>query len=282
MLNIQQLFIKKLAPPAFFLALFFFQVPALCAQVQLAGSLVRQVKVAPGNETQGRIIVSNPSDQAQTAKVYLTDYQSFADGTTRYGEAGLQPRSNAAWVHLIPREQVVPPRGTASFHYIIRVPEHELTGTYWSMLMVEPVASEKLAPPAPAGRSQVGIRTITRTGVHLVTHIGDSGERDLRFISRRLEQEEDRLALLLELENTGQRYLNLLVWAELFAQDGTSLGRFDAGRRGLYPGSSARLRADLAGVPPGAYQALVVADNGDEHIFGARFEMNIPGPDKSP
>lgn len=226
----------------------------------------------------------NAGGEPRVARVYLTGYQSFADGTTIYGEPGLQPRSNATWLHIVPAEQEIPAGGTASFHFIVRVPEDDaLSGTYWSMLMIEPVAPEQLAPPAPGeGRARVGIRTVTRIGIQIATHILGTGRRDLRFAGREIEREEGRVFLRLDLENTGERYLNLAVWVELFDADGVSIGRFDAGRRGLYPGSSARLRADFTGVPPGAYQALVVADNGDEHVFGARYDLEIPVPEPTP
>lgn len=251
------------------------------ASVQVVGGLSRRLTLAPGEEGQGRVLVHNPGARAQLVRAYLTDYQTFADGTTRYGEPGRQARSNAPWVHLIPAEQVVGPGGSASFHFVVRVPADDtLNGTHWSMLMLEPVAPETLEPPGAAGGpARVGIRTVTRTGIHLVTHLPDPGVRDLRFAAREVEAGDGGLFLRLDLENTGESALNLTVWAELFDAEGVSLGRFDAGRRGLYPGSSARVRVPLGGVPPGSYQALLVADNGDEHVFGARYELEIPGPE---
>jgi hypothetical protein len=263
------------------LLLFCVAAPAVSAQIHVVGGLTRHLQVASGEEVQGRVIVRNTSAEARVARAYLTDYQSFADGTTRYGDAGLQPRSNAGWVHIVPGEQTVPAGGSAFFHFIVRVPEDDtLTGTYWSMLMVEPVAPETLAPPSPEkDRAQVGIRTLTRTGIHIATHIRDTGLRLLRFADRELEQVDDRLFLRLDLENTGERLLTLMVWAELFDEGGVSIGRFDAGRLGLYPGSSGRLRVALSDVPPGKFQALIVADNGDEHVFGARYDLEIPAPE---
>jgi hypothetical protein len=252
------------------------------AEIHVVGGLSRFMQAKPGEEVQGRIIVRNTASEPRVARVYLTDYRSSADGTTHYGKAGQQPRSSAGWVHIMPREQEIPARGTASFHYIVRLPADDaLTGTYWSMLMVEPVAPEKLAPPAPKSeQARVGIRTVTRTGIHLATQIGDTGRRDLRFAARQLERVDGEPFLRLDLENTGERLLRLTVWAELFDQGGVSVGRFDAGRQGLYPDSSARLRVPLAGVPPGNYQALIVADNGDEHVFGARYDLEIPATEQ--
>lgn len=249
-----------------------------CAQVDVMGALSRRHTLSAGSEVQGKVLVRNAGDQEQMVKVYLTGYQTTADGRTSYADPADCPRSNAAWVHLTPAEQVVPARGTASFHYIIRVPEDDrLTGTYWSMLMVHPEPMQAYQPPAPgAGKAQVGIRSVTRIGIHLITHIGQSGSRALRFLDRRFEITADRAVLKLSLENSGERHLSLEIWAELFDAQGVSIGRFPAGRHGLYPGSAICVPIDFTGIPAGPYQALVVADNGDENVFGARYDLEIP------
>jgi hypothetical protein len=261
------------------LVLFFFLAPAASAQIHVVGGLTRQVKLSPGEQAQGRIIVHNSSNENRVARAYLTDYQSFADGTVRYGEAGKLSRSNAGWVHIVPREVNVPAGGNASFHFIVRVPEDTtLKGTYWSMLMVEPVAPEVLTPPPAQKKNHTAmrIRAITRTGIHIATHIGDTGLRAMRFVSKKIETVGGKLLLNLDIENTGERQLGLTVWAELFDAKGVPIGRFYAGRRGMYPGSSARLRIPLEGVPPGTYRAVIVADNGDDHVFGARYNLHVP------
>ena len=251
---------------------------SLSAQVDVMGALSRRHDLSAGSEVQGRVLVRNAGDQAQMVKVYLTGYQTTADGRTRYADPADSPRSNAAWVHLTPAEQIVPAKGTVSFHYIIRVPDNEqLAGTYWSMLMVQPEPMKAYEPPTPsAGKAQVGIRNVTRIGIHLMTHIGQGGRRELRFIDRRLEIAEGRAVLQLSMENTGERHLSLEVWAELFDAEGVSIGRFSAGRHGLYPGSSTKVAIDFTGIPAGPYQALIVADNGDDHVFGARYKLEIP------
>ncbi len=89
------------------------------------------MELIPGRETRGRIIVRNQGDQARVVRAYLTDYQSAADGTTRYGEPGGHDRSNALWVHIVPQEQTIPAKGAASFNFIVRVPDDPaLSGTY--------------------------------------------------------------------------------------------------------------------------------------------------------
>jgi len=273
---------KKPFLQVFFVLLVFFSlVPAPSAQIHVVGQLTRQMTLSAGGEAQGRILVHNSSSEDRVARAYLTDYLCFADGTVRYGEAGKLPRSNAEWVHIVPRELVVSAGGDACFHFIVRAPEDDtLKGTYWSMLMVEPVAPEVLTPPSARRKDHTAlrIRAITRTGIHITTHIGDTGLRAMRFASRKIERVNGENILSLDIENTGERLLGLTVWAELFKGQGLSIGRFYTGRRGLYPGASARLRIPLEGVPPGKYRALIVADNGDQHVFGARYDLHVLAP----
>lgn len=247
-------------------------------QVHVVGSLRRHMELAQGDERQGEVLVHNPGTRPETVRAYLTGYRATAEGRTFYGDPVAAYRSSASWIHLAPREQEIAPGATASFHYVIRVPRNpELAGSYWSMLMVEPVDPGTLDPPkAETDRTRLGIRTVTRTGIHMATHIGDSGSRDLKFIDRKLVHAGGSPVLQLDIENTGERYLRLALWAELFDGRGLSAGRFEGGGRGLYPADSARVPIKLSGMPPGAYQVLVVADNGDDAVFGARYDLEIP------
>lgn len=253
-------------------------VPSVSAEISVVGALSRNMLLAPGEEAQGRIIVRNKSSRARVVRAILTDYRSLADGTTHYGEAGRLDRSNAPWLHILPREQSIPGNSSAFFTFIVRVPrDQSLAGTYWSMLMVEPVSAAALEPPDDRGRKpRLSIRTTVRTGILLVTHIRGTGQADVRFQKQVLEGTPGRIWLRFDLENTGELYLNLAVWVELFDEKGVSIGRFDAPRQSLFPDNSTRVRVPLSGVPSGAYVALIIADDGGDAVFGARHEIVIP------
>jgi hypothetical protein len=44
-------------------------------------------------------------------------------------------------------------------------------------------------------------------------------------------------------------------------------------RARVYPGTSVRRAIDLTDVPAGAYKALLVADAGDESVYGATYAL---------
>jgi len=255
---------------------------APAAGISVVGGLTRKSRVQPGEKTEGRIIVRNSADVAQEVRVYQTDYLFRADGSNVYGEPGSVDRSNAPWITFTPRQFIVQPKEAASVHYTIQVPsDDKLTGTYWSMMMVQPVAPETLEPPKPEeGKVHIGIRTVVRQAVQMVTHIwsenpGYRGTVDMRFAHKQLVVQDGKRVLQLDLENTGERWLIPMVWAELYDEQGMSIGRFEGGRLRLYPGCSGRFNIDLTEVPRGNYSSLVIADNGDEYVFGARYQLDI-------
>jgi hypothetical protein len=255
------------------------------AGVSVVGSLVREFTLAPGGEARGRVLVSNRSDQPQAVRAYLTDFDPRAGGQG-FPEAGTEVRSNSGWLFLLPAEQVLPPRTTGSVSVVLRVPEAAgMSGTYWSMLMIEGVSPDELAPPATEeGRARVTVRERFRTGVRLTTHVTGGAAAavspSVRFAERELLTTAEGAALRLRLENDGTVGVQLRLWVEVFDHEGYSLGRYSPqmATMTLLPGGSGERHVSLADLPPGTYDCLVIADNEDQNVFGARYQIEIAPP----
>jgi hypothetical protein len=141
----------------FFLFIFLLAADTCLAGVSVIGELARKKTVRPGERYEGVVTVKNRGDTAAEVRLYQTDYLFYADGRNIYGEPGSAPRSNAPWITAGPAQLTVPPKGTSTFHYTVKVPEkNDLKGSFWSLLMVEP-----LAPPS---RRVVSGRSLFLTG----------------------------------------------------------------------------------------------------------------------
>lgn len=252
---------------------------AVCRGGVGVDELSRERTVQPGENYRGTITLRNRDGEPRAVKVYQADYLFFSDGRNVYGGAGSLERSNAGWITFSPRLLDVPPNGSSTVEFAVSVPRDEtLVGTYWSLIMVEELAS---APPSgqsvsPESEAQAGVRQVLRYGIQVVTHIGDTGIRALRFADKTLTVTADgRRTLRADIENTGERALRPYVWVELYDDSGQRFGRFQTDRRRLYPGTSARYTIDLSDAPGGSYLALVVVDNGDEHVFGAQYSLEF-------
>ncbi len=246
------------------------------AAVSVVGGLSHERALEIGKTYQGTIFIKNHGDAPEEVRVYQTDYLFFFDGRNLYGEPGETVRSNALWITFSPRRLRVPAKGRSAVNYTIRVPDDEsLTGTYWSMMMVEGMGKPPEAVEEEKGKIKLGMRQVMRYGIQMVTHIGDTGVRELKFLKTKLLKEEKERILQVDIENIGERWLRPFLWAELYDEEGTYIGRFEGGRLRIYPGTSVRFKVDLSEVPKGIYKALVVADCGGDDVFGATYTLRF-------
>jgi hypothetical protein len=247
------------------------------SDITIVGGLTHERVATPGESYSGVVFIKNIGDEVREAKVYQTDYLFFCDGRSIYGEPGKLPRSNADWIDFSPKRLAVRPKETVPLNYTVHVVNAEgLKGTYWSTLMVEciPKSSPEVSGSTkPEGN--FGIRQVFRYGIQMVTHIGDTGSGKLRFLETKLVKAEEKKTLQVDVENTGERMLRPFLWAELYDQTGSYIGRFEARKLRTYPGTSVRFSVDLSPVPEGTYKALVVADCGGDAVFGATYTLRL-------
>ena len=108
------------------------------SRVAIVGGLTHVRVVTAGETYSGVILLRNIGEEPEEVKVYQADYLFFSDGRNVYGEPGKSARSNANWITLGPKSAMIPGNVILTVHYTINVPDNEtLTGTYWSMFMVE-------------------------------------------------------------------------------------------------------------------------------------------------
>ncbi len=254
-----------------FVFIFFtFLITSSFAGVAVFGSLTRQRTAEPGETYKGSILLENTGANFCKVTIHKNDYLFYADGKNIYGKPGNDPRSNAKWISLSPTIVTIPPKNSVSVYYTVQVPEYSnLKGSYWSMIMVEPTI-EKIKK----GKG-LSIQTLLRYAVQIITNIGETGVSKIEFMDKKLIQKGKKRTLQLDIRNTGERALSPFVWVQLYNKSGLDMGRFKGRQLRIYPDCSVRHKIDLTNVPKGKYKTLVIADNGDENIFGARYDLRI-------
>jgi hypothetical protein len=241
--------------------------------ITVEGELTHEKHALPGETYSSFILVSNSGETQATVRIYQKDYFFSADGSNYYNEPGTGRRSNADWVVFSPKQVVIPAGEKIAVNFTITVPQADtLAGTYWSLVMIEEIP--EIEPEAIAEKT-VGVRTILRYAVQLITHVGDTGVKELRFLGTKLVKTEKGRSLEVSLENVGERLLRPAVYVELFNLNGEKVGKFAAAKRRTYPGTSICQRIDLSDIASGTYKALVVADCGGDDIFGINYTLKI-------
>jgi hypothetical protein len=242
------------------------------AGIMIVGNMTHEKICQSGEVYKGEIIIRNTGDKEEEVRIYQTDYRFFCDGSSEYGEPNSLERSNASWIEFSPQRFRLPAHEQRIIQYRVEVPRRQLKeGTYWSILMVESVP--ELNPDVI--EEGVGITTVMRYGIQMISHLGESGLRQVKFVNTRLLSEDNTRILEVDIENTGERMLRPSVWVEFFHESGKSAGTYEGFAYRVYPGTSVRHRIELAGIEEGDYKALVVADCGDDDIFGINYSIQV-------
>ena len=244
------------------------------AQISINGPLTHEYTVEPGRSYEGSIVVQNSGDEAQEIKAYLRDYFFYSDGRVLYETAGSLPRSNALWMTLSPTQVLVPPKNSVSLHFIVQVPDDAaLNGTYWSIVLVEPISKSSPESSLAETKPTVGLRQIIRYGIQIVTQVGQTGAGEVKFSELKLMSDKGTRTLVADVENTGDRWLKGAFALDLYDSKGAYMGKFEGERKRMYPQTSVRYSVDLVGVASGSYKALIVVDCGGDDVFGVNVNL---------
>jgi hypothetical protein len=243
------------------------------AGIAVEGSLSEESAAQPGDTYRGTLVIRNSGAEPVEVKLYQTDYHFDASGRNDYAALGTLARSNARWIRLGQPQFLIAPGATVHAPYEVRVPDDAtLRGTYWSMVMVEPLAA---AEAAPAPKKGVQLTQVLRYAVQMVTHVGAGAEPELAFTHPASALADGRRQFSIDVANHGERWIRSRFSLELYTADGRAQAKVDGEKIRIYPGTSVRARFDVGDVPPGRYRALVVADGGNEDLYGTELQIEL-------
>jgi hypothetical protein len=248
--------------------------PPAVAEIRVVDSLVHERTSSPGASYTGSILVENTGETPCTIRVYQTDYLYSAEGKNIYGTPGVNPSSNAKWITLSSNWLTIPAKETARVNYEVRIPpNHALKGTYWSMVMVEDADGQPVT--AREDKNAFTLQAKIRYGVQILTNIGNTGTRQIRFLDRKITDHSGQKTLELDIENSGERVLFPLVSVQIYNAGGELIGNFHGRKTRILPTCSVRQKITLPNLLKGNYKALVIVDNGDQFVFGANYDLLI-------
>ncbi|MCS4201835.1 hypothetical protein [Salinibacter ruber] len=250
-------------------------VASSSAQVTVRGPLSQEQEVAPGDTYEGTIVLYNQGDSVRTAEVSLQDYLFNYQGQSQYLDPGSHDRSNAPWIDYGSSTVTIPPEQEANVEYEIQVPDTTSggapTGTYWGMMIVEPLNQNPNAEPTQG----IAVQQVRRYGIQVVTHIQDTGNPSLEILSANLTSEEEQPQLHVDVKNMGTRSDRPSARLELYDESGELAMEQSSSPKRIYPNTSVRYRLDLSDLSPGEYQALLVLESESGRSIGRQFSVNL-------
>ncbi len=267
----------KLSSERFLITILFLLIltPVACANVILNSSLTHKYNVARGGKYNGKIVVANTGSEIVAVKLFKRDYLFNAKGYSSYLQPGTLQRSNGRWIEINRGQVYIPAGAEKEITYSIKVPlGNELTGTYWSMIIVEPVSTDIYKPLTVNKEKEIGVQQHFRYGVQIVTSIGNSGKCNLQFKNPKIIKKNKDYTFLIDCINRGERWLIPLVWLDVYNND-KKINRYYGQKLRIYPGTSVCQQIKIGSIKPGKYKAVLIADGGSSAVFGSRYNLEI-------
>lgn len=260
--------------PILLLLLSFFPFYFAEAGIVVLNGLSHTYKVENGKVYQGKIAIENNGRQSQNVKLFLQDFSYQADGTLSYLPPHSNIKSNAEWIRMNTNLITLKAKEKTEVYYEITVPDHlSEPGSYWSVIMVEPVED-----PKPADGSQgISITSVIRYAIQVITDFhAEKARPDLKFEGIKIEKENGRQFLNIAVANKGNLYCKPTVTIEIYhTSDGRKTGTFSGQAMGILPQTSKSFPIDIGKMPPARYSAVLMATDEDENAFAITTELEI-------
>lgn len=258
-----------------FCLIFIFQCHFLFAGIIVHNGVTHQYNVKGGEVYEGKIVIENTADHPQNVKIFLQDLRYDATGHTYYSKPSTHKTSNAGWIDLETNLLTLEAHEKRAVFYNIRVPDADLkSGSYWSVIMVEP--TENYNPTEKKG--SVTITSVVRYAIQIITdYQAGQLESNLKFKSLNIEELDDKRLLKIAMVNTGKIYCRPTITAELYNRDtGQRVGQFSSLAMGLLPyGNSKTFTIDISKVDPGKYKAVLIATDQENNAFALKVKLQI-------
>lgn len=262
--------IKRILLLTFLLLQFSF----LHAGIVILNGLTHIYKVENGNVYKGKIALENTGNKPQSVKLFLQDFAYKADGTINYTSLHTNNKTNGDWIKLNTNLITLKSKEKTEVYYEITVPRQlSDPGSYWSVIIVEPV--EEIKPSDD--KAGVNITSVVRYAIQIITdYETDKAKPDLKFESVKIEKEDGKQIAKIAIANNGNLYCKPTASIEIYnRKTGERLGSYTSIAMGLLPNTSKSFYIDISKVPADQYRAVIIATDEDENAFALNVELEV-------
>lgn len=253
---------------------FMLQFAFLHAGIVVLNGLTHSYKIENGKVYKGKIAIENTGSTPQNVKLFLQDFTYHADGTFNYTELHTNNRTNGNWIKLNTNLVTLKGKEKTEVFYEITVPNQALDpGSYWSVIIVEPVDDIKPSDNKPG----VNITSVVRYAVQVITDIEtEKAKPDLKFENVKVEKEEGKQTVKIAIANNGNLYCRPTASIEIYhRKTGKKIGTFSSLTMGLLPTTSKTFPIEISKVPPDQYTATIMATDEEENAFAINVELEV-------
>ncbi|PIF47777.1 uncharacterized protein DUF3324 [Chryseobacterium sp. 52] len=258
----------------FFLVFLMLQFCFLHAGIVVLNGLTHAYKVENGKVYKGKIAIENTGNKPQNVKLFLQDFTYQSDGSISYTSLHTNNRTNGDWIKLNTNLVTLKGKEKTEVYYEITVPNQPANpGSYWSVVIVEPV--EDIKPSDD--KVGVNITSIVRYAIQIITDFEtEKANPNLKFESVKIEKEDGKQMAKIAIVNNGNLYCKPTATIEIYnRKTGERLGSYTSIAMGLLPQTSKSFHIDISKVPAAQYSAVIIATDEDENAFALNVELEV-------
>ncbi|KPE49566.1 WxL protein host-binding domain-containing protein [Chryseobacterium indologenes] len=250
------------------------QFSFLHAGIVILNGLTHSYSVESGKIYKGKITIENTGNAPQSVKLFLQDFAYHSDGTINYSALSTNKRSNGGWIKLNTNLITLKGKEKTEVLYEITVPNQTIDpGSYWSVIIVEPVDDIKPSE----NKTGVSITSVVRYAIQVITdYETEKAKPDLKFESVKVEKQDGRQTVKVAIANNGSLYCKPTASIEIYnSKTGEKLGTYSSLIMGLLPNTSKTFYIDISKVPAGKYRATIITTDEEENAFALNVELEV-------
>ena len=229
----------------------------LLSDIIIQDEMTKIFNVSRGENGSGYITVYNQSLQNTSVKITPADYTYNAKNEGFFLEPGKFYRSNSNWIKA-PNSMMIPAGRSVQIPFTFSVPNrNDVIGSYWSVLLIEEELNYNDIEPADFYINY-------RYSIQIVHNIKGTGEIDVEFLD--FNYMDDYMSITLK--NTGSLWLETNLKIDIYDEVTNFLGSYTSEGDRVYPDLEQRIVIPCKQLKAGSYYAVIVADCGNNRIFG--------------
>ena len=244
------------------------------ANIVILNGLSHNYKVENGKVYKGKISIENTGSQPQNVKLFLQDFTYQSDGSINYTAPNTNSKTNSEWIKLNTNLISLKAKEKTEVFYEITVPKKiSDAGSYWSVVIVEPVENIK-----PSNNKQgINITSVVRYAIQIITDIdSEKAKPDLKFEGVKIDKEDGRKIVKIAISNKGNLYCKPTATIEFYnKKTGEKIGTFSSIPMGLLPQTSKSFHIDISKMPADKYNAVLITTDEEENAFALNVELEV-------
>ena len=124
----------------------------------------------------------------------------------------------------------------------------------------------------------VTVTSLIHYAIQIISNFDSESVKDLEIFGVDIDTTKENNLVSISVNNKGNFMLKPIMILELYNDLGEQVYRTEIPYQKVYPGFCKLFELSINDVPKGTYNGIIVADCGDENIYGINIEIDVPEP----